>query len=303
MSTLAILKKNWKLPLIALLSLGFALVSVYVRPAPKQHEPRVTPPQAAYHDSVAGIGVIEPSSELMALGTELPGIVRNVYVTVGAQVEANAPLFALDQRDIDAQIAVLERAVQTAQVQLADANAQYAIVQGLEDERAVAKDDYNRRKFAKQLAATRLEEAGAQLAQARVTKARMTVRSPIAGTILEVNVHPGEYASAGAVSPPLMLMGDTRIFHVRVEIDEENAVNVRASSPARAMVRGKPSQSYPLSFVRFEPYVRAKQNLATAGQRVDTRVLRIIYALPPVKNTFFVGQQMDVYIAEQKTPG
>lgn len=55
--------------------------------------------------------------------------------------------------------------------------------------------------------------------------------------------------------------------------------------------------------MRFEPYVRAKQNLAVAGQRVDTRVLQIIYALPEAASDRFVGQQMDVFVDEATTTG
>jgi hypothetical protein len=67
------------------------------------------------------------------------------------------------------------------------------------------------------------------------------------------------------------------------------------------MLRGQPDRVFPLTFVRFEPYVRPKQNLATLGQRVDTRVMRVIYALPDTKERLLVGQQMDVYIKESST--
>lgn len=67
------------------------------------------------------------------------------------------------------------------------------------------------------------------------------------------------------------------------------------------MKRGDPSKTYPLRFVRFEPYIAPKKNLAVAGQRVDTRVLQVIYALPAEAKDFFIGQQMDVFV--QSTGG
>jgi outer membrane protein len=67
---------------------------------------------------------------------------------------------------------------------------------------------------------------------------------------------------------------------------------------AKAYKRGDTSKIYPLAFVRFEPYVAPKQNLAVTGQRVDTRVLQVIYALPEGTD-LFTGQQMDVYVEEQ----
>ncbi|MCE2991963.1 MAG: efflux RND transporter periplasmic adaptor subunit [Candidatus Jidaibacter sp.] len=284
--------------MIAIVCAIFAIASVLSRPEAEKHQPLVMPPKASYESAIAGIGILEPKSEVISIGTELPGVVREVYVQVGDKVEKGSPLFSLDQRDIDAQISILESSLIIAEAQLADASTQFAIINGVEDKRAIAKDDFNKRKYAKQIASAKIQEIQAQLKQARTTKERMVVNAPIAGTILESNIRPGEYASIGTLSNPLIIMGDMESVHVRVEIDEENATKVQPSNPAKAMARGKPDKSYPLTFVRFEPYVKPKQNLATAGQRVDTRVLRIIYKLPKIEDRLFVGQQMDVYIEE-----
>ncbi|MDF3047223.1 MAG: biotin/lipoyl-binding protein [Candidatus Midichloriaceae bacterium] len=298
MNILELLKKNWKFPLIAAIGIIFAMISVLSRPEAEKHQPLVMPPKASYQSAIAGIGVIEPKSEVISIGVELPGVVRIVHVKVGDKVEKGSPLFSLDQRDIDAQIAILESSLITAEAQLADATAQFDIASSIEDKRAIAKDDFNRRKYAKQIAAGKVKEIMAQLRQAKITKERMVVNAPIAGEILEINIRPGEYANIGSLPNPLIIMGDMESVHVRVEIDEENSARVLAQSPAKAMVRGKPDQYYPLTFVKFEPYVKPKQNLATTGQRVDTRVLRVVYELPKIKERLFVGQQMDVYIEE-----
>ena len=288
--------KGYKLPFFAALGISFALINVLTHKDAPAKEPLVNPPQADFAASVAGIGVVEPKSELMAIGVELPGVVRVVNVKVGDDVKAGDPLFSLDQRDIDAQIKTLEAALASAKVQAEDADAQFAIVSGVSDKRAVAKDDYNHRKYAKALAQARIEEIKSQLLQAQTTKERLTVRAPIDGRVLEVEVRPGEYAQAGALATPLIRMGDVSRLHVRVEIDEQNASHVVAQSAAKGYIRGDSKNAIPLTFVRFEPYVRPKQNLAVVGQRVDTHVLQVIYALPEDQANIFVGQQMDVFV-------
>jgi RND family efflux transporter MFP subunit len=292
---------RWKLPYVALAGIAFALITVFGGAKPEVKVPPIAPPKADYAESTSGIGVVEPKSELISIGVELAGVVRDVPVKVGDSVKKGTVLFALDQRDIDAQIATLERSLDAAKVQAADASAQFAIVSGMQDKRAVAKDDFNRRKFGKELAAIRVEEIKAQLNQAKITKERLVVKAPIDGQVLEVNVRPGEFASAGSLPQPLMRMGDISTLHVRVEIDEENASHIRAESQAQGLRRGDTGNAVPLSFVRFEPYVKPKQNLAVAGQRVDTRVLQVIYALPENTPAIFVGGQMDVFIDSQKT--
>jgi HlyD family secretion protein len=53
----------------------------------------------------------------------------------------------------------------------------------------------------------------------------------------------------------------------------------------------------PLRFIRFEPYVLPKTSLTgDSAERVDTRVLQVIYSFNRGKLPIYVGQQMDVYI-------
>jgi hypothetical protein len=54
-----------------------------------------------------------------------------------------------------------------------------------------------------------------------------------------------------------------------------------------------------LQFVRVEPYVIPKRNLTgDSTERVDTRVLQVIYKLPK-EARLYPGQQMDLSIGAQ----
>ncbi|MFN5382572.1 MAG: efflux RND transporter periplasmic adaptor subunit [Alphaproteobacteria bacterium] len=290
--------KNWKLPLIALVGICFALYSVISLRSADKHEISISPPIAPYQNAIAGIGIVEPKSEIISISTELAGVLREMHVKVGDSVKKGDPLFSLDQRDVDAQIAILNASLEVANAQLLDAAAQFEIVKSMDDRRAVAKEDFYKRKYAEQIAAAKIQEIQAQLNQAHTTKERMTVLSPITGEILEVNIRPGEYASTGNLSTPLIVMGDMQTLNLRVEIDEENAGRINANSEATGMLRGDPDNHLNLKFIRFEEYIRGKQNLAVAGQRVDTRVIRVIYEIQNPNKKIRAGQQMDVYIAQ-----
>jgi hypothetical protein len=53
-----------------------------------------------------------------------------------------------------------------------------------------------------------------------------------------------------------------------------------------------------LKFVRVEPFAEPKRSLTGAGnERIDTRVLQVIYALESPPRTVYVGQQIDVFLA------
>jgi HlyD family secretion protein len=290
------------LPLIALAGLVFAVVSVIGKKSPAPVPIATTPPQASYAQTIAGIGVVEPKSEVINLGVELPGVVRSVAVKVGEAVKKGQLLFTLDTREVEAQITTLKASLASAKIQSQDASTQYALIAGVKDKRAVARDEVNRRRYAKELAESRVKEIAAQLQQAETTKERLNVRAPITGRILEVNVRVGEYAAAGVLAAPLMRIGDVSTLHVRLEVDEENAGHISSVSGAKGFRRGDTTHPVALSFVRFEPFVRAKQNLAVAGQRVDTRVLQVIYAITSPPEDMYVGQQMDVFIDSSEAP-
>jgi hypothetical protein len=65
-----------------------------------------------------------------------------------------------------------------------------------------------------------------------------------------------------------------------------------------ATLKGRPGVRFDLSFVRVDPYVIPKRSLTGDNiERVDTRVLQVIYALPDKRPLdVFVGQQMEVYL-------
>ncbi|MFN9739877.1 MAG: hypothetical protein ACK59R_15320, partial [Pseudomonadota bacterium] len=62
--------------------------------------------------------------------------------------------------------------------------------------------------------------------------------------------------------------------------------------------------STPAQFVRFEPLVIPKRSLTgNSAERVDTRVLQVVFAFPREKLPVYVGQQMDVMIEARPVGG
>ncbi len=149
----------------------------------------------------------------------------------------------------------------------------------------------------KDIASANIALAEAQLQQTRTDLERSLVRAPHDGVILQVNVREGEYVGA----PPgqaLMVLGATEgKLHIRVDINEHDIPRFRPGAAAVASPRGKPSIKYPLHFDRVEPYVIPKKSLTGDNtERVDTRVLQVIYAVDSAQAPLYVGQQVDVFI-------
>ncbi len=147
-----------------------------------------------------------------------------------------------------------------------------------------------------EIARAAVAQAEAQLQQTRTEIERALVRAPVDGEVLKVYVHPGEYVAA-AQGQALVVLGHVDRLHVRVDISEHDIDRFRSAAPARAVTRGQARKEYPLRFVRLEPYLVPKKSLTGDNtERVDTRVLQVIYALADGDCGVYVGQQVDVFV-------
>jgi len=290
--------RRFVLPVVALAALVFGVISV-VQSQPRREvtTPPSPPPVSSYAQTVAAVGLIETSTENIAVGTEIAGVVTKIYVDVGSRVKAGDPLFSIDSRATRAELATRRAAVQVAEAALAEAKYQLELGQRLTEQRVLSVEENKNRGFAAQKAEAQLEQAHAQLKSTETDLERLTVRAPVDGQALQVKVHLGEFAPTGALPTPLILLGSVDNLHVRVDVEEHEAWRVRAEADATAAVRGNANLETPLTFVRFEPFVVPKKSLTgDSTERVDTRVLQVIYRIEDNNLPLFVGQQMDVFI-------
>src|SRR6266511_766065 len=309
--------KKIALPLTALVALTFGIVSV-VRSQPKREPttPPSEPPVSPFSHTVAAVGLVETSTENIAIGTPLADVVSEVFVRVNQAVNAGDPLFQLDDRHLRAELAMRQADLRVADSQvkvnaalLEDASRQLSFFESLKDKSAISAEELSRRRSAVETAQARLDEAKAQViaATARIQMTqtqieRSTVRAPTDGEVLQVKIHPGEFAPAGATATPLILLGRLKPLHVRVDVDEHEAWRVHPDAKAAAAVRGNANLKAPLTFVRFEPFVVPKKSLTgDSTERVDTRVLQVIYKIEDTNLPLLVGQQMDVFIDASKS--
>lgn len=357
-------------PVIGLAALGSGVVSIiHGTPPDALIEPLFPPPMrpvgvpgpAADGDLIGASGIVEAAGQQIGVSTQVGGVVAEVFVTPGVRMGAGQPLFALDDREAQATVAVRRADLAAAEAQLVEARSR---VPGLlaaldatlaqealaEADEALAKDLLRRtpsrligtgvseheavqRQFGVQRATAALAAARAAVAQRRadlalygdreapsiavaeaaIAQARsalvqaetaldqLTVRARHDGTILQVNTRVGEYAEPGILPVPLMVMGRLEPLHLRVDIDEADIARYRSEAPAWASLRGGPRQAVALRFVRIDPIVVPKTALSGAGtERVDTRVLRAVYAIDADELPVYPGQQMDVLIATSR---
>jgi len=303
---------KYTLPVLAAAGFAFGIFSVLNGNEPMPVAPAVAQPaEAPFATFIAGAGIIEARTRNIAIGSALPGLVKALNAQVGDRVKTGAVLFTIDDREALANLGVRradrERAralVLEAGAGLADAQTLQRLAEAVTDRRAISTEELERRRNAVLIASARLDSAKAQVRQAEsqveaatITLDRLIVRAPMDGEILQVNVRPGEYAMAGPLSTPLLVMGNLDELHVRVDIDENDAWRFRPDGQAVAYLRGNRDFSTPLTLAYVEPYVVPKRSLTgDSTERVDMRVLQALYRFDRRRLPAFVGQQVDVFI-------
>src|SRR6202521_1905671 len=318
--------RKYLLPLLAVIGVAAAIAMVIQgkRTAPVA-QPGPQPANAPFSSYIFGPGIVEASTENIAVGTPVSGIVTAIYVKWGDRVKRGDPLFKVDTRDLDAQLLPANAKVKEVEAQLLPANAKVneaqatlakaenrlKVGEGLEPGVSVSAEEMANRRFDVAISKatlasveaqvdqikTQIASAEAQVGQIKAQIELHTIRAPVPGRILQMKTRRGEYAQTGVLSTPLMLLGDDTTLHVRVDIDENDAWKFRPCAPAVASVRGNPDIKTPLQYVRTDPDVVPKVLLTgDTTQRTDTRVLQVVYSFDPKSLPLYVGQQMDVFI-------
>ena len=126
------------------------------------------------------------------------GRVVRVFVDAGAWVKKGQTLISID-RSVQTQEAASLRAqigVSRADLQLAENELQRALK--LVDRGFISKADVDRKTATRDAAHARVHVAVAQLGAQRARTARLNIRAPVGGYILERNVEPGQTVSAGS---------------------------------------------------------------------------------------------------------
>jgi HlyD family secretion protein len=318
--------RKYLLPILAVIGVAIAILMVIEgnRTGPVA-QPTVQPSSTPFSSYIFAPGIVEASTENIAVGTPVPGIVTAIYVKWGDLVKTGDRLFKVDTRDLDAQLPPANAKVKEVESQLlpaaskvkeAEANLaktqnRLKVGEGLEAGVSISAEEISNRHFDVQASEANLASAKAQVEQieAQIASAKAQVeqikaqieihivRSPISGRILQMKTRLGEYAQTGVLNTPLMLVGDDTKLHVRVDIDENDAWRFQPCASAVASLRGNREHKASLEYVRTDPDVIPKVLLTgDATQRTDTRVLQVVYSFDPASLPLYIGQLTDVFI-------
>ena len=290
---------------LSILGVLAGLVGAYLFGRERKAQPPVFKPVSSpYESAIYANGIIESdqsSGKNINIYPEVSGTITKVFVQEGQSVSAGTLLFAIDDSVPRANRELASANLKAARDQYDKRFASYNI-----DPQSVSKDVLDTAEDAVQQAAAALKVANALLE-------KYSVKAAVDGVVLSVDAMVGSYVSAqGAYDAytqgfdPLVVMGASpEHLAVRCYVDEILVARLPSKwhIQAQMSIRGTDIK-VPLEFVRVQPYVSPKIELSNQRQeKVDLRVLPVIFRFEKQDAPVYPGQLVDVYIGQRPTGG
>lgn len=158
------------------------------------------------------------------------GQVNRVYVDAGDWVQQGQVLISVDRSVQAQQAAALEAQIGVARADLQLAQNELDRGMQLVGRGFISKADVDRKTATRDAARARVNVANAQLNETRARNARLDIRAPVSGYVLERNVEKGQTVSAG--SGILFRIAQDGQMELQAQLSENDLVLVSEGVPA-----------------------------------------------------------------------
>ena len=139
-----------------------------------------------------------------------------------------------------------------------------------------------------------LSMARAERAVARAALDKMTIRAPIAGTVLQVNIKVGETAIPSATQP-LLVIGDVSSLRVRAELDDRDLGTIKVGQSVVVRTAAFPGRDMSGKVASIAPIVGPASRAARGARNpTDVDIVEVMIDLAEA-GPLTSGMQVDVY--------
>lgn len=206
-------------------------------------------------NAVTATGTIE-AIITVKVGTQVSGILQNVYVDFNDVVKKGQLLAKLDETALRAQLDQSQSQVDQAQAQLNYQEATFKRLKALYDKQLIAQADYDQALYNYETSKASLSNSKSALARAKVNLDYATITSPIDGVVLNRAVEEGQTVAASFNTPELFtIVNDLTRMEVQTSVDEADIGKVKPAQRVEFSVDAYPDLKFTgiVSEVRLQP--------------------------------------------------
>ena len=225
---------------------------------------------------VSATGAVEPEY-IVEIKSKASGTVQSVNVQAGDKVEKGALLIQIDpvveRRKLtqsEADLAVVQANRGSVATKLAHAEAQLKRDEALAAKGLVAREalDQESKELAvlrgdAQVSAAQMAKARASLAEARDRLTETKIVAPMAGTILDRAVNPGQVITAGTAQggQTLLTLADLSRLFIRVKVDEAAVARLKPGQTAKITADALPGEVFKGTVLRVAPQGKVESSV------------------------------------------
>lgn len=237
----------------------------------------VKPEMGEISNSITATGTIQPV-DTVAVGTQVSGIIKNIYVDFNSTVKKGQLLATLDPDLLKYQSEQYQSNLQNAKSNLAYNEININRQSQLYKVGAISKADYDNATNQYNMAKAQVGTVTAQLSTANKNLSLTNIYSPIDGTILNRNVSEGQTVASSFSTPTLFSIAkDLTKMRVRASVDEADIGNVKVGQKATFTVDAFPDETFngEVAEVRLHPTVSSNVVNYTTIINADNSQLKL----------------------------
>lgn len=237
----------------------------------------VQPEMGEISNSITATGTVQPV-DTVAVGTQVSGIIKNIYVDFNSTVKKGELLATLDPDLLQYQTEQINANLQNARSNLSYNEINFNRQTQLYKVGAVSKADYDVAQNQINAARAQVNSVSAQLSTAKKNLSLTNIYSPIDGTILNRNVSEGQTVASSFSTPTLFSIAkDLTKMQIRASVDEADIGNVKIGQKATFTVDAFPDETFngSVSEVRLQPTVSSNVVNYTTMINADNSSLKL----------------------------
>lgn len=178
-------------------------------------------------NTVTATGTVQ-AIKTVSVGTQVSGVIDNIYVDYNSHVKAGQLLAEIDKRTLRTSLENAQASLDNAKAEVALQTANYNRIKALADKSLVAQNDYDQALYNFTKAQASLKTAQLEYNRANINLEYASIYSPIDGVILERAVDEGQTVAASFNTPTLFSIAkDLTQMQVEANIDEADIGKVK----------------------------------------------------------------------------
>ena len=209
-------------------------------------------------------GLLEPLREV-EVKSKASGEILRLFVDIGDEVSPGALLAEIDPRDVRNASDQTEADLEVARARLEISQAQLRRSEELLASGVISLQEHESKNldYANSQATLVKAETNYELSQLRLSD--VTIRAPLAGTILQKDVEEGQVIQSASQNvsggTTLLIMANLETMQVRTLVDETDMGEIRNGMEATVIVEAFPDRSFVGTVDKIEPQAVVQQNV------------------------------------------